>query len=41
METFNFEKGLILSYDQEEEIEFSNFKIKVLPVWKWIIKKGV
>jgi len=39
METFNFAKGLILTYDQEEEIEVSNHKIKVLPVWKWIIKR--
>lgn len=37
METFNLVKGTILTYDQEEVLEISNFSIKVLPVWKWII----
>lgn len=37
MEHFRLEKGIILTYEQEEEITFKNKKIKILPLWKWLL----
>ena len=41
MNKFKLKKGLILTYDQEEEIEQGNKKIKVMPVWKWFLTGDV
>lgn len=38
LEKFNLNKGLILTYKQEDELKIKNKKIKVLPVWKWLIE---
>ena len=34
---FKLKEGLILTYDQEEEFEQEGKKIKVIPIWKWLI----
>jgi len=39
MEKFKLKEGLILTYDQEEEVKLKDKKIKVLPVWKWLLEK--
>ena len=38
MEYFQLQEGIILTYDQEKTIVESNKKIKVLPVWKWLLE---
>ncbi len=38
MEKFKLKEGLILTYDQEEALMIKDKKIKVLPVWKWLIQ---
>lgn len=35
---FNSDEGNILTYNQEEEIEYHGKAIKVTPVWKWMLK---
>ncbi|MCD6229675.1 MAG: ATP-binding protein [Candidatus Diapherotrites archaeon] len=35
---FNLKKGLILTYDQDDEFQANGVAIKVMPVWKWSIK---
>lgn len=35
--THKLNKGLLLTYDQEEEFQKDNVKIKVMPVWKWLV----
>ncbi len=35
---FKLKKGLILTYDEEEEFKMKNKKIKVRPVWKWLLE---
>ena len=37
MEKFKLKEGLILTYDQEDELEIKNKKVKILPVWKWLL----
>lgn len=37
MSFFGLENGLILTFEQEEEIAVENKKIKVMPVWKWLL----
>ncbi len=37
METHNLKTGLILTYNQEHEIIHSNKKIKIIPIWKWLL----
>ncbi|MFN8255233.1 MAG: ATP-binding protein [Bacteroidales bacterium] len=39
MEYLNYHEGLILTYDQDEEIEKSGYKLKALPVWKWLLNE--
>lgn len=38
MDKFKLKKGLILTYDLEEEIEVEKKKIIVKPVWKWLLE---
>ena len=37
LEKFNLNNGLILTHKQEDELKIKDKKIKVLPVWKWLI----
>jgi len=40
MQAFNLEEGLILTLDQESEIQSSGTNISVMPVWKWMLKNN-
>jgi len=37
MERFKLKEGLILTYDQTDEFKIGTIRIKVLPVWKWLL----
>jgi len=37
MTGLDLENGLILTYDREDEIEVHGKKVKVLPVWMWLL----
>jgi predicted AAA+ superfamily ATPase len=39
MKHFKIKKGLILTYNQEQEIKEEKYKIQVIPVWKWILSE--
>lgn len=39
MKKYNLDTGLILTYDNEEILKKGKKVIKVMPVWKWLIKK--
>ena len=34
---FNLNEGLILTYDLEDEFRIEDKKIKLIPVWRWLI----
>ena len=36
---FKLKGGIIITFDQDEEIEKDGKKIKVLPIWKWLLEK--
>jgi len=38
LDKFKLKEGLILTRDQEDEFKIGNKKIKVLPVWKWLLE---
>ncbi len=38
MDHFGLKKGLLLTYDQEDEIRVKGKKIIVKPVWKWLLE---
>ena len=38
LKRFNLKKGLILTYNQEDELNIENKKIFIKPVWKWILE---
>lgn len=38
-EKFKLKEGLILTYDDEKEFKIGKIKVKVMPVWKWILKE--
>jgi predicted AAA+ superfamily ATPase len=38
MEKFKLSEGLLLTNSQEEDIKLDRKKIKVIPVWKWLLK---
>jgi hypothetical protein len=40
MDILNINKGIILTYDQFDEIKIGKYKIKVLPIWYWLIYRG-
>jgi len=35
---FRMKNGIILTYNQEEGIKEDKYKIRVIPLWKWILK---
>lgn len=37
MDKFRLKQGLILTHEQDEEIRVKMKKIKVVPVWKWLL----
>ena len=37
MKKFNLKEGLILTYNQDDEIKIKDRNLKVLPVWKWLL----
>ncbi|MBX8640143.1 MAG: ATP-binding protein [Thermoplasmata archaeon] len=39
METFGLKEGLLLTCNQEDEMEFSERKIAIKPVWKWFLEQ--
>ncbi len=36
----NLKSGLILTDDEEDEFVIMDFKIKVMPTWKWLLNLG-
>ena len=36
---FKLKEGYIITFDQEEEFEQEGKKIKIIPVWKWLLEK--
>ena len=38
MNTYNLNKGLIITENEEETIEIDDIKIKVIPIWKWLLE---
>ena len=37
---YNLKQGLMLTSDQEEEIVKDKKIIRVMPVWKWLLKNN-
>lgn len=37
---FNLREGLILTYAQDDKIDINGKKIKIKPVWKWLLENG-
>ncbi len=40
MEAYELKEGIILTFDTEREVKIKNTKIKIIPVWKWLIEEG-
>lgn len=38
LEKFQLKEGLILTYNQTDELRVGNKMVRVLPVWKWLLK---
>ena len=39
MKKFNKKEGLMLTKNEEKEIKFEEGIIKLIPVWKWLLKE--
>ena len=37
MKAYELKEGMVLTMDQEKSVEIDGYKIKVLPVWKWLL----
>lgn len=37
LKKYNLKEGLILTNDLEEDRKFGDFKIKIMPIWKWLL----
>jgi len=40
MEKFKLKEGLILTHDQEDDLIVKKKKIKVIPLWKWLLQSN-
>lgn len=40
LKVYKLKKGVIITYDQEMEINIQNQKIQVIPAWKWMLRPG-
>ncbi|MFO7535468.1 MAG: ATP-binding protein [Kiritimatiellia bacterium] len=40
MSAHRLSSGLVLTYDQDEELTYKGHKVTVTPVWKWLLRKG-
>ena len=38
MEYFKIKKGIIFTYNQEEEIKENKYRIQIIPLWKWLLR---
>ena len=38
LEKFGLKTGMILTYNQEDELKTKDKRIKILPVWKWLLE---
>lgn len=38
LEKFNLKEGIILTYKQDDEFKIKDKRIKVLPVWRWLVE---
>ena len=38
LKEFNLKEGFILTEIQEDEFKVDKFKIKLIPVWKWLLQ---
>lgn len=38
---FKLKEGLIITFDQEDKIEFKGKIIKLIPAWKWLLENGI
>jgi predicted AAA+ superfamily ATPase len=41
MRYFRIKKGIIFTYNQQQEIKEGKYKIKVIPVWRWLLYGGI
>ena len=41
MRYFRIKKGIIFTYNQQQEIKEGQYKIKVIPVWHWLLYGGI
>jgi len=39
LKELKLQQGFILTYNQEEEITINNKKIKIMPLWKWLMER--
>lgn len=37
MSKMNLKEGLIITYNQEDSVEMDEYRIKVIPAWKWLL----
>ena len=40
MDTFEQKNGLVLTHEQEEEMQIEEKKIIIKPVWKWLLERN-
>jgi len=41
LDTYSLHEGIILTEDEEYEIDFEGCRISVKPVWKWLLENGI
>ena len=37
LQLYNLKRGIIITYDDEENIKQNGFEINVIPIWKWLL----
>lgn len=40
MKVYDLQEGLILTENEQDTLEISDFRISVVPIWKWLLKQA-
>lgn len=40
MKAYDLKEGLIITENDQEEFDIENLKVKIIPVWKWLLNRG-
>lgn len=41
MDLYNLKEGVILTESEQDQIEMDGFRIRIIPIWKWLLYENL